>query len=81
MSTNWSKSLVAVPVQALPRTGPMFGGNFGSLAVRAVGNLLTWQERATQRHALATLETRILRDMGLSRADAQREAAKPFWRA
>lgn len=81
MSTNWSKSLVVAPVQVLPRTGPMFGGNFGSLAVRAVDILLTWQERATQRHALAALDTRFLRDMGLLRADAQREAAKPFWRA
>ncbi len=67
MDTIWSK--------------PVFGGNFGSLAIRAAGILLIWQERATQRHALAALEARMLRDMGLSRADALREAAKPFWRA
>ena len=60
---------------------PVFGGYFGSLAVHAADILLTWQERATQRHALAALEARMLRDMGLTRADAWREAAKPFWRA
>jgi len=63
------------------QAGPLFAGNFESLALRAVGILLIWQERATQRHALAALEARMLHDMGLSRADARREAAKPFWRA
>jgi uncharacterized protein YjiS (DUF1127 family) len=36
--------------------------------------------RARQRRALACLDDRLLRDIGLSRAAAAREAAKPFWR-
>lgn len=72
--------------KSLSRAGPLyvgslFGGKFEALATRTVGVVLIWQERATQRHALAALEERMLCDMGLSRADARREAAKPFWRA
>ncbi len=43
--------------------------------------LLVWQERGQQRRHLAALDDRLLRDMGMSRADAAREAAIPFWRA
>ncbi len=42
--------------------------------------LFTWRKRASQRRQLASLEDRLLKDMGISRADAEREASKPFWR-
>ncbi len=48
---------------------------------RAVRTLLTWQERDRQRHALAQLDARMLKDVGLSRADVDLESRKPFWRA
>ena len=41
--------------------------------------LLSWQERARQRTSLAEMDDRMLADIGLSRADAEREAARPFW--
>ncbi|MDJ0949266.1 MAG: DUF1127 domain-containing protein [Alphaproteobacteria bacterium] len=47
---------------------------------RLTNLLLLWQERETRRRHLAGLDDRLLRDMGLTRADALREAAKPFWR-
>ena len=37
-------------------------------------------ERQRQRDLLATLDDRALRDIGLSREEAQVEASKPFWR-
>ncbi len=40
-----------------------------------------WHERARQRRALARLDDRLLRDVGLSRAAAVLESGKPFWRA
>jgi uncharacterized protein YjiS (DUF1127 family) len=43
--------------------------------------LMLWQERAVQRHALARLDEALLKDIGLSRAEAERETGKPFWRA
>ncbi len=45
-----------------------------------VDTLLTWQRRAEERDRLATLDPRLLSDMGISEAAAAREAAIPFWR-
>ena len=59
-----------------------FAPNFGSpkhWAVAAVHTLLKWQERASQRHHIAGLDDRSLKDVGLSRADIENEATKPFW--
>lgn len=47
---------------------------------RLFGLLALWIERATQRRALAELDDRLLKDVGLSRSEARQEAAKPFWR-
>lgn len=41
--------------------------------------LVLWQERARERRRLATLDERLLRDVGLSRADIEQEIRKPFW--
>lgn len=40
-----------------------------------------WRQRARQRRQLATLSDRQLDDIGISRAQADCESAKPFWRA
>ena len=42
--------------------------------------LLGWWELARQRQDLAGLDDRSLHDIGLSRADVEREMSKPFWR-
>jgi uncharacterized protein YjiS (DUF1127 family) len=39
-----------------------------------------WQERAEQRQALRELDSRMLKDIGVSAIDAAKEAYKPFWR-
>lgn len=46
----------------------------------AAETLTKWQDRTNGRHALLKLDDRMLRDIGISRADAAREADKPFWR-
>ncbi len=48
--------------------------------VRLFELLIEWQERERQRHHLRELDDRLLRDMGISRADVEYEASKPFWR-
>jgi uncharacterized protein YjiS (DUF1127 family) len=48
--------------------------------LRFVDMLLLFHERARQRQALRALDDRLLKDIGVSRADAEREANKPFWR-
>ena len=50
--------------------------SLGGAAVRAV---LFWMERSRQRRALAELDDRLLRDIGLTRAEAMQECANPFW--
>ena len=40
-----------------------------------------WAERHRQRRALLDLDERMLKDIGLSRAEVYQEGMKPFWRA
>lgn len=42
--------------------------------------LLVWQTRWLQRAHLDRLGDHMLKDLGISRADAWREVRKPFWR-
>jgi uncharacterized protein YjiS (DUF1127 family) len=42
--------------------------------------LAEWLDRRQQRRALLQLNDQLLKDIGLSRADAWQEARKPFWR-
>ena len=39
-----------------------------------------WRDRSRQRRTLMRLDDHMLHDIGLSRADVEREASKPFWR-
>lgn len=47
---------------------------------RMMDTLAAWNERRRQRLALEALPDHILSDIGVSRADADNEATKPFWR-
>jgi uncharacterized protein YjiS (DUF1127 family) len=56
----------------LPLTKTAFG--------RAVAVLREWRQRSRERAQLATLDERMLRDIGISRGDVLSELNKPFWR-
>ncbi len=58
-----------------------FGEILLEAGTRAVRTLLTWQGRDRQRRALAQLDARMLKDVGLSRAEVDLELRKPFWHA
>ena len=45
-----------------------------------VDTLLVWQRQRKDRLHLMSLDDRLLRDIGISNADVDREASKPFWR-
>ena len=53
-----------------------------SLLVATVQYLAAeWRRRARGRMMLAQLSDHDLRDIGITRAEAAHESAKPFWRA
>lgn len=69
---------LARPAQAQPLAA---AGRLASVFATRLGALLgTWSARTRQRRELAALDDRLLRDVGLSRETALREAEKPFWR-
>jgi uncharacterized protein YjiS (DUF1127 family) len=51
-----------------------------SIGGRIVETLREWRQRARDRGQLAGLDDRMLRDIGLTRADAEFLSNKPFWR-
>ena len=50
------------------------------LARQAFNLVGTWMERRRQRRDLSGLDDQMLKDIGVTRAEAAREIAKPFWR-
>ena len=48
--------------------------------VRLAGMVATWERRAQERRSLAEMSQHMLKDLGISRLDARRASAKPFWR-
>ncbi|HSR72010.1 MAG TPA: DUF1127 domain-containing protein [Kiloniellales bacterium] len=63
-----------------PRRSADILARLAALAAAVSRTLLDWQERASQRTQLASLDDHLLKDIGLSRADVERESALPFWR-
>jgi uncharacterized protein YjiS (DUF1127 family) len=57
------------PQSSLRRALAQMAGHYGA-----------WISISRERSALANLDDRLLHDVGLTRYDAAREAAKPFWR-
>jgi uncharacterized protein YjiS (DUF1127 family) len=47
---------------------------------RLVEMMQEWRDRSRQRRHLASMDHHMLRDIGLSLADVERETHKPFWR-
>ncbi len=59
--------------------GTAFGTGFEHVAKRLVALLDIWARRRRDRRALIELDDRLLRDIGLDRLAARREAERPFW--
>jgi uncharacterized protein YjiS (DUF1127 family) len=80
----WSLVPTSVPVghrrDALTRHPSLHHGGLMRLGGAAGHTLWFWLERSRQRRALAKLDDRLLRDIGLARDEARRECANPFWK-
>jgi uncharacterized protein YjiS (DUF1127 family) len=62
------------------RLASRVGQRIHALLARGLDVLCTWQHRHRGRRALRQLDEWLLKDIGVSRAEAEREARKPFWR-
>ncbi len=54
--------------------------SLGQAAVKGLGLFATWFLRGRARQQLRQLDDLTLRDIGVSRYDAEIEAGKPFWK-
>jgi uncharacterized protein YjiS (DUF1127 family) len=61
-----------------PTTGERL--SFSGMLVRLAETIAVGLERRRQRLALARLDDRMLRDIGLTSADVEGEVTKPFWK-
>ena len=57
------------------------GASLWTLPEKIFEVLYEWQRRASGRHHLRRLDDHLIKDVGLSRADVEGEAGKPFWTA
>jgi len=69
---------IRVPCRAVEVTGLRAG--LGRLFLASLKTLHSWYERSKQRRRLAQLDDHLLRDIGIDRVAAMKEAYKPFWR-
>jgi len=68
-------ALCCPPLVSAPRTAA------GRPLLRAVlDRIAHWRQNARGRAQLAKLDERLLKDIGLSRSEAWREANTPFWK-
>jgi len=58
-----------------------FAKSIAGLPKAFFGTVALWQKRAQDRQHLRALDSHLLTDMGLTRASAQLESSKPFWRS
>jgi uncharacterized protein YjiS (DUF1127 family) len=78
MSYRTSISTAAYPPEVAPRTRAENKTPFR--LIRSLLKMLNhWHQRSLQRTALAALDDRMLKDIGLTPADVAREINKPFW--
>ena len=73
------------PATALPATPSSVLARVASLIsdalVRAIERLALWRARTRGRRDLASFNDTMLHEIGISRADVDREFSKPFWRS
>lgn len=49
------------------------------LVDKIIAKLLLWRRISMQREELGRMSDELLKDIGISRAEASREAQRPFW--
>ena len=81
MSQMFTNQTLSRPVSSHSQIGARFVHFVDGVIENAVEGVLTWQRRYKDRMHLLSLDERMLRDIGVSLVDVDREASKPFWRS
>lgn len=76
-----AQNTLAHALPAVPRPRLAGRGSWAALVRRSRALVRLWLRRARTRRALAELDDRLLRDVGLDPMTAREEARLPFWRA
>ncbi len=63
------------------KTAPAAPRRHRGLLAKVLNKLRLWKTRLDGRRELRALDDHMLADIGLTRAEADYEAAKPFWKA
>jgi uncharacterized protein YjiS (DUF1127 family) len=82
MSLLLTDTLSIPPVQAAEHATPLYQSSSGRWPAMRRPAWWSWLDRPLQRIALREIadDPHLLRDLGLTREEALREAARPFWR-
>ena len=64
---------------SLAPTHRLYGVIVRQFSTSLLARFFDWRERTRGRRLLGELDDRMLRDVGLSRADVDRECVKHFW--
>ena len=74
--------ILSIPVQVAETTAPLHQSSSGASPPAGPPRWWRWLDRPLQRIALREIadDPHLLSDLGLTRDEALREAAKPFWR-
>jgi uncharacterized protein YjiS (DUF1127 family) len=79
MSNYNYNAQAAVAAPEVNVDGREFARTLQRFAANVFTTIVEWQDRARQRRRLSELDDRMLKDIGLTRADVHREVEKPFW--
>jgi uncharacterized protein YjiS (DUF1127 family) len=86
MTTIGSGSSLVYPRRFLPGRSRTVGWSVRRaledarrLADRGLVTLMDWYDIAQERRSLGSMSDEMLKDIGVSRADAMREAGRRFW--
>jgi uncharacterized protein YjiS (DUF1127 family) len=79
-SAKNSPTRQAATIAAIKRLSAIVLGTFVGLARRLRSLLAAWRQHAEEQRYLSDLNDYYLKDIGLSRSEATRDEAAPFWR-
>ena len=72
-------TIMSIRIDTIQYAAPQEGSRLVRAAKAALGMLIRSRQRAAERHLLAALDDRMLKDIGLNRSDVEREIRKRFW--